>query len=104
MVKCNKISIDCIPNNLDDINIGGPEILGFDFYVREENAKKMMIFIAEVLTILNIPFMRIYISEKLNLNENQVFSKERIVEIIKNEASFIKNEAMKTSKSKKLSK
>ena len=38
-IKCRKISVDSVYNDPVDIRCGGPEYLGFDFFVKE--AKKL---------------------------------------------------------------
>ena len=52
LIRCSKISVDCVSNDPVDIRCGGPEFLGFDFYVREENTKEMTKFI--IMTLDNL--------------------------------------------------
>ena len=40
-IKCKKISVDSVYNDPVDIRCGGPEYLGFDFYVKEEEVKDL---------------------------------------------------------------
>ena len=39
LIKCTKICVNCVPNDPVDIRCGGPNYLGFDFFVREEETE-----------------------------------------------------------------
>jgi len=43
------ISVDLVPNDRVDIKAGGPPMLGFDFYVLDEERNEMMDFIKQEL-------------------------------------------------------
>ena len=93
LVNCSKISVDCVKNDPVDIRCGGPDYLGFDFYVKEELTDEMKNFISVTLESLEVPLTRIFISGKKVLEEKDVWTKEKIVEIIKKEASYLQSEA-----------
>ena len=80
ILNCSKISVDCVYNDPVDIRCGGPEILGFDFFVKGNETESMIIFIKKALNEANIPLISIGVVEKnIFLRENQVWTKEKIV-------------------------
>jgi len=89
---CSKISVDCVKNDPVDIRCGGPEYLGFDFFVKEEDFSDIQKFIVVTLNTLEIPLISIYESDKITLHESDIWSKERIVETIKENSEDIKSE------------
>lgn len=93
LVKCTRINVNCAHNDPVDIKCGGPEYLGFDFNVKEEQAEEMKKFIIATLEIFEVPLISIYASSKIELNEKYVWTKERIVESIKKEAKYLQKEA-----------
>lgn len=42
MISCSHISVDCVVNDPVDVRCGGPDFLGFDFFVRQEETDYMM--------------------------------------------------------------
>ena len=52
-------------------------------------------FITLTLQALNIPLNDIYISEKIKLDEKYLWTKERIVEAIKKDASYLQHQAQR---------
>ena len=99
LINCLKICVDCVANDPVDIRCGGPEYLGFDFNVREEETEKMKRFIALTLETFEVPLTNMYISEKICLEEKDVWTKERIVETIKKDSSYLKSEARRNYRS-----
>lgn len=97
-IKGAKISVDCVPNDPVDIRCGGPEYLGFDFFVREEETEILKEFISITLNNFEIPITNIYVSNFLDLSPNEVWNKERIVECIKKEVDYLKHEASRNYK------
>ena len=93
LINCSKISVDCVTNDPVDIKAGGPEYLGFDFFVKEEDANYTMELINNVLNSLQIPVTNIYISEFIKLNPQDIWTCTRIVECINKEADYLKREA-----------
>ena len=93
LVKCTRISVDCVTNDPVDIRCGGPEYLGFDFNVRKKDAEEMKKFIIVTLSSFEIPIKNLYFSGTINLNEENIWTKERIVKAIKKDAEFLKHNA-----------
>ena len=54
-VNCYKASIDCQKNDPVDIKCGGPEYLGYDFFIDCESTKEMIDYIKETCNELNVP-------------------------------------------------
>jgi hypothetical protein len=91
---CVKIAVDCVKNkDKENIKNGGPKIIGFDFFVKESDAKDIMKFIVVALSNLEVPLMKIGIEEKLTLTEQNICTKEKILESINGQAELIKAEA-----------
>lgn len=40
LIRCSKISVDCVSNDPVDIRCGGPEFLGFDFLCKRREYKR----------------------------------------------------------------
>ncbi len=57
--KTVRIIVDCETNDPVDVKCGGPLILGFDFFAREEVADKMIEEIKKLLDIYRMPLMQI---------------------------------------------
>ena len=75
-----KIVIDCERNDIVDIKCGGPEYLGFDFFVEDENIDEMILFIKEELKKNNLPLISI---NYYDTNNTKIWTKEQISECIK---------------------
>ena len=93
LIRCSHINVDCVANDPVDIRCGGPEYLGFDFNVREEQTEEMKKFIAGTLEILKVPLTNLYVSGTIDLSEENVWTKEKIVKAIKDDAQYLQGEA-----------
>ena len=93
LIKCSRISVDCVANDPVDIRAGGPYYLGFDFNVKEEETEEMKKFIAVTLETFEIPLINLYTSGSNLIEEKQVWDKKRIVEEIQKDANYLKHEA-----------
>ena len=94
LIRCSQISVDCVANDPVDIRCGGPEYLGFDFFVKKEETEYMQLFIRETLKVLEIPLTNMYASCKnMKKPSNKLWTKERIVEAISKDANYLKEEA-----------
>lgn len=93
LIRCSQISVDCVANDPVDIRCGGPYYLGFDFNVREEQTEEMKKFITVTLKSLEVPLINLYVSGTIDLNEKDVWSKERIVKAVKDDAEYLQSEA-----------
>lgn len=102
-VTCSKISVDCIKNDPVDVKAGGAEILGYDFFVEENDAERLVSLINTTINDLSLPLMGISILEKgkLTLSEEQVWKDERIVQCIIDESDVIIAEAKRQNVYKK---
>lgn len=93
LVKCSRISVDCVANDPVDVRCGGPAYLGFDFNVKTEKTEEMKTFIDLTLKNFKIPLEKMYVSETVDAKEENVWTKEKIVESISNEANHLLREA-----------
>lgn len=92
-IKCKKISVDSVYNDPVDIRCGGPEYLGFDFFVKENEIKEMSNFIIDTLNKYGVPLNGMYVvGDVCLLSEDKIWTKERIDECIKREASYLISE------------
>ena len=92
-VLCSKIVVDCVPNDSVDIHCGGPIFLGFDFYVPHNKAQEMLLFIEEALKEFNIPLINLFVEKEEMIDKKNVFTKERIVAILKKDKEYLQEEA-----------
>jgi hypothetical protein len=92
-VTVSKICVDVCRNDPVDIRAGGPEWLGFDFFVEDSLSDEMIKFIQVSLTHLNVPFANIYSVDKSVVNKTDVWNKERILEALNNQADYLRHEA-----------
>lgn len=91
---CRKISVDSVYNDPVDIRCGGPEYLGFDFFVKEDEIKEMAVFIAETLNKYNVPLAGMnVVGAPVSLSENKIWTKERIEACIQKDANYLIGES-----------
>ena len=76
-----KIIVDCERNDPVDIRCGGPQILGFDFFVKDENVDEMISFVKEQLKLNHLPLMAI--TTVSAPTEAKLWTKEMIAKCIK---------------------
>ena len=103
-VKCAKIGVNCTKNDPVDKKAGGPEWLGFDFFVKVKDTEEIMDYISSVLAALEIPEESIYISAFYSLPEQAIWTKERILAEIQKNASMLKEEAKRSYSTHKIQK
>lgn len=91
---CRRISVDSVHNDPVDIRCGGPEYLGFDFFVKEGEVKEMAIFIADTMNKYGVPLdgMNV-VGVPVSLSENKVWTKERIEACIQKDAEDLIRES-----------
>lgn len=92
-VVCSNIRVDCCINDPVDVRAGGPQYLGFDFYVKEDKTDLMMGFIKTSLNEFGVPLINISNNGKITVNEEDVWDENRIVNAISNEADYLIGEA-----------
>ncbi len=79
--KGSKIVVDCITNDPVDVRCGGPKVLGYDYFVKYEDASELVGVITETLEEMALPIMSIRIEDegKLRLSEKELWTKKRII-------------------------
>lgn len=92
-IRVSKIGVDICRNDPVDVRAGGPEWLGFDFYVDEKSSDEMIKFIKVSLKHLNIPLVSIGVIDTLVMSSGDVWNKERILESLNREAEYLRDEA-----------
>lgn len=98
LIKCSRLSVDCVVNDPVDIRCGGPEYLGFDFNVKEDETEEMKKFIEMTLETFGIPLINLYHSKTNLIEEKYVWTKEKIVEEIKKDETYLKHQASRNYK------
>ena len=93
LIRCLQISVDCVANDPVDVRCGGPEYLGFDFNVRQEQTEEMKKFITVTLKSLEVPLVNLYVSGVIDLNEKDVWTKEKIFKVIKDNTEYLQSES-----------
>ena len=94
MINTVQIYVDCIENDPVDVRCGGPEYLGFDFYVPETEKESMIEFIKDQLQEMELPLKNIYCGESSEQKENKIWTKERIIVCLEKHADEIRSEAI----------
>lgn len=95
-VECVLVKIDCVKNDPVDIRCGGPQYLGFDFYISKKDAVEMLEFIKKSLKENNVPVIDIDIMDETELAAGYVWTKEKIEKCIKENAKEYINESKKS--------
>lgn len=93
LIRCSQICVDCVVNDPVDVRCGGPAYLGFDFYVKEAQTEEMKKFIALTLENFEVPLCNMYVSGTIDLSEEDVWTKERIIMSIRDDAEYLQTEA-----------
>jgi len=81
--KAAHIEVNCKKNDPVDIKCGGPQYLGFDFYVDPKKVKELTEVIRQELQD-NFPDLRIYNSGKRLVKK--LWTKEMIIKSIRKDA------------------
>lgn len=93
LIKCSQISVNCLANDPVDIRCGGPDYLGFDFYVEDSKAKEFENFVVLTLECFEIPLENITTSGTFYLKEENVWTKEKIIKAVIKDADYLQSEA-----------
>lgn len=72
MTEYSKICVDCVKNDPVDISCGGPDYLGFDFYVQKDKVKEMKDFVSTTLSVLEVPVVEIYIDDETDVTPKTI--------------------------------
>lgn len=97
-VSCSKLGVDCVVNDPVDVRAGGPQYLGFDFFVRVEDTAKMITYIKATLNEFNIPLIKLSNNGVFDLSESAVWTKDRIFNCIESESEMLLSEAARDYK------
>ena len=92
LIHCTRIGVDCVANDPVDDRCDEPEYFGFDFNVKKEQTEEMKKFIFEKLNSFDVPVAAIYSCGEIDLGKENVWTKERIVEAIREEVDDLKSE------------
>lgn len=91
-VATDKISVDVCRNDPVDIRAGGPEWLGFDFFVDKELSDEMIKFIKVSLEHLGLPVASIGVVDSQVMSKKDIWDRTRILEALNNQADYLKHE------------
>lgn len=88
LYKARHLSIDCKPNDVEDIQGGGPAMLGFDFYIDcDEKPAEVKEFIEGVIRRVGLPCENIEVSRPTyELPKSKIWSLQRIEKCIERQA------------------
>lgn len=95
LIKCSRISVNCVVNDPVDVRCGCPAYLGFDFNVKAKQAEDMKKFIVLALEKFEVPLANMYVSGTIDLSEKDVWTKERIIKSTNNDAEYLQGEALR---------
>ncbi len=82
-----KIVVDCIKNDAQDIRMGGPEYLGFDFFIDNKQTEEIKTFIKETLEENKVPLINMY-SEDVEEQPDYLWNKQKIKQEIEKEIDW----------------
>lgn len=91
-VSTDKISVDVCRNDPVDIRAGGPEWLGFDFFVEKDSSEEMIKFIKVSLEHLGLPVASIGVVDSQVMSKKDIWDRTRILEALNNQADYLKHE------------
>lgn len=84
IVTARYIAVNCKINSEENIKLGSPTIVGYDFYVSEtENFETIKLYISKELKINNQPLISIEDKGLSEVEKIRVFSKKKIKACIK---------------------
>ena len=93
LIDCAIIKVETSVRN-DDYNKKDNTLnQGYNYTVRMENLDKTMLFIQETFNEYNLPCVRIYPTGFACVPESFIWTKQKIVEQVKNEVNRLNNEA-----------
>lgn len=88
-VLCSHIAVDCVENDKQDIKMGGPQFIDYDFYVKNEETQEMIGFIKSVIEETGTPLLNVYKAGTVEKTEDKVWTKDRIHKCISNNEAGI---------------
>lgn len=93
MISCSHLDVKCAINDPVDVRCGGPQYVGFDFYVEESKTPAMTKYIEGALKELSVPLIEIENKGLIDIEESKVWTEERIFDEISDNASYMIHEA-----------
>lgn len=82
---CVHMDVQCKENDAHDISCGGPQILGYDFYVSPDaNVSDIKRFLEDCIKKHNRPFIGILDSIVKDYPVNDLWTKKRMADCIAN--------------------
>jgi hypothetical protein len=81
--KVKRITVNCEPNDRSDIMAGGPLMLGYDFFVKEEEASEIEEVIRKLFIKLNKHSVDVFSGDTCWIDKRYVWTKKRIEDRIK---------------------
>ena len=86
LIDCAIIKVDSTRMSNSYLQDGSANTYGYNYTVRVEDIEQTMKFIKEVFKEFNMPCSRIYLSGFACLTEDYIWTKQRIVNQVKNES------------------
>ena len=87
-VRCTTISVDLVRNETDR-ELTGYDYYGFDFFVKAEEAVDMMFYVVLLLDQYGTPALDIQIKDQFYLDEDKVWTKEKIKQTFEDNLTFL---------------
>lgn len=82
-IQAIHISADVKENDRVDIKCGGPQYLGFDFYINPDDKKKALSVVKEEIDKRDFPMSRVYECGTVLIEEKNVWTIEKIIKCIR---------------------
>ena len=97
-VKCTKISVNCIENDINDIRKGEPDYLGYIFFVEDNAVEELIFFIESELKKENLPLISISKTDYEIDSKKNIWNKEQIKVCIKATSAYLLRKIEKRNK------
>ena len=97
IIVCSHISVDCVVNDPVDVRCGGPDFLGFDFFVKLEETEYMQQAIKIALKQFKVPLKNMCVVGIVNKKESEVWTRNKIVRAIASDAEYLQFENSRNS-------
>ena len=92
LVKCSRIGVNCVINDPVDVRCGGPQYLGFDVNVLDNQVAAMKTYIKATLDTFSVPFIE-FTTKSVEVKKEQLWDQDRIFDCISDEASYLIEQA-----------
>lgn len=91
LYNCKTISIDCCLNSYANLSDENPDFLGFDFNIEVSKFDEMIDFVKKTLKEFEIPILNISFSDNFMATKDQIWSKKKILNEIREQAIYMSN-------------